>query len=75
MRLAKEIRVDRDEHGAPRITIDGEPLPWYTQGIVPRAPSLDDTAALTITIPAEHITLVDDWVTGVPKQADEQPTP
>lgn len=66
MHLAKEIRVDRDEHGAPRITIDGQDLGLYTQGIVPRAPSLNDWGALTITIPAETITLADNWVTGIP---------
>lgn len=75
MRFAKQIRVDRDENGAPRVTIDGQQLPWYTQGIVPRAPSLNDVAALTITIPAEHITLVDDWANGIPDPTDEPPTP
>jgi hypothetical protein len=55
MRLAKEIRVDRDERGAPQITIDGETLPWFTAGIVTPAPSLDEVPTVTITIPAEKV--------------------
>jgi len=73
VRLAKEIRVDRDEHGAPRITIDGGQLPWYTQGIVPRAPSLNEFGAITITIPAETVTLADDLVSASRPQLDDQP--
>ncbi len=62
-RLTREIVVDRDEKGAPRITIDGVVLPWFTQGIVPRPPALGELAALTITIPAEKITLADEHAT------------
>lgn len=60
MEFAKEIRVDQDEHGAPRITIDGQPFPWYTAGIVVPAPSLDKAPTVTVTIPAERVTMINE---------------
>ncbi len=57
----KEIRVESDENGAPRITIDGQPFPWYTAGIVAPAPSLSHaTPTVTITIPAEKVVMVNE---------------
>ncbi len=60
MEFAKEIRVDQDKHGAPQITIDGQPFPWYTAGIVVPAPALDKTPTVTVTIPAERVTMVNE---------------
>jgi hypothetical protein len=57
-RLAKHIVVDRDENGAPRITIDGEQLPWFTQGIVTPAPSLREMPTVTITLLAEKVEML-----------------
>jgi hypothetical protein len=57
--LAKHIIVGRDEQGAPRITIDGQVMPWFTNGIAVDPPSLDGMTALKLTIVAERITLDD----------------
>lgn len=56
--LAKHIRVDQDERGAPCITIDGELLPWYTTGIVVPAPSLKEAPTITVTFIAEQVEMV-----------------
>lgn len=61
MGLAKEILVDRDERGAPRITIDGEVLPWYTSGIVVPAPDLREAPTVTVTFLAERVAMVNDF--------------
>ena len=58
--LAKEIVVDRDENGVPRITINGTPFPYYTAGIITPAPSLKDHPTITLTIPAECVRMVND---------------
>ena len=60
MDFAKEIRVDQDERGAPRITIDGQPFPWFTAGIVTPPPVLDGAPMITVTIPAERVTMVNE---------------
>jgi hypothetical protein len=60
-RLAKEIQIDRDDRGAPRITIDGEVFPYGTAGIVTPAPSLNDAPTVTITLLAEKVTMVNDF--------------
>lgn len=60
MDFAKEIRVDQDERGAPRITIDGQPFPWFTAGIVTPSPAHDKTPTITVTIPAERVTMVNE---------------
>lgn len=57
--MAKDVVIDRAPGGAPRITIDGLMLPWYTAGIIANVPSLDGMTGLTITIPAERVTLLD----------------
>lgn len=57
-RMAKLIRVDQDERGAPRITIDGEVLPFYTRGIVVPAPSLHESPTVTITLLADRVEMV-----------------
>lgn len=57
--LAKHIVVDRDDAGIPRITIDGQQLPWYTTAITP-APNLNEMPTITVTIPAEKVTMVND---------------
>lgn len=61
-KLAGHIVVDRDERGAPRITIDGEVLPWLTYGIVPSVPKLGESPTLTVTILAEKVTTIDQYV-------------
>jgi hypothetical protein len=61
--LPKEIRVESDRTGAPRITIDGQPLPWYTAGIVVPPPALGQAMpTVTITIPAEKVTMVNEMM-------------
>lgn len=61
MEFAKEIRVDQDERGAPRITIDGQPFPWCTAGIVVPPPALDQAMpTITVTIPAEKVTMLNE---------------
>lgn len=59
MDLAKHIIVGRDENGAPRITIDGQTMPWLTSGIAVEPPSIEGMTALKLTIPADRITLDD----------------
>lgn len=66
-RLAKTIHVGRDEGGAPCIEIDGERLPWMTCGIVTPAPSLQEMPTVTITIPAERITMTNDDIMLMPR--------
>jgi hypothetical protein len=61
-KLAEHIVVDRDERGAPRITIDGEVLPWHTCGIVPSVPKLNEAPTLTVTFLAEKVTTIDQYV-------------
>lgn len=58
MEFPKEIRIESDENGAPRITIDGQPFPWYTAVIVAPAPSREHMPTITVTIPAEKVTMV-----------------
>lgn len=70
MELAREILVDRDDKGAPRITINGTPFPYYTAGIVTPAPSLHDMPTITLTIPAECVRMTND--SGLPPEADRR---
>lgn len=56
--LAKRIVVDTDERGAPRVTIDGFVLPWYTCGITVPAPSLNEDPTVTVTFLAEDVQMV-----------------
>jgi hypothetical protein len=58
--FAKEITVDRDERGVPRITIDGERFRWFTNGIVVPAPSLNEMPTATITILADKVTMLNE---------------
>ncbi len=69
-RLAKEIRVEADPSGAPHITIDDQELPWFTQGIVPSAPTMAGMATLTVTFLADKITLVNQQMPGLSGCAD-----
>lgn len=68
-RLAKHIHVGRDEGGAPCIEIDGERLPWMTCGIVTLASSLQEMPTVTITIPAERVTMTNDDIMLMPRGA------
>lgn len=61
MDIAKEIVVDKDERGAPRVTIDGQLFRWFTAGIVTPAPSLNEAPTVTITVLAEKVTMVNDY--------------
>lgn len=61
--LAKHVIIDRDQHGVPRITIDGTVLPWFTSGIAVPAPSLDEVPTVTITIPADKVSMLNEVVT------------
>jgi len=56
----REIMIDQDEHGAPRVTIDGQPLPWYTAGIIVPPPSRDQMPTVVLTIPAERVVMVNE---------------
>lgn len=60
MEFPHEVRVESDESGAPRITIDGQPFPWYTAGILAPAPSREHMPTITVTIPAEKVTMVNE---------------
>lgn len=67
MGLAKEIVVDQDANGAPRVTIDGREFPWYTAGIVVPTPSVDKMPTVVITIPAEKVTMVNEMLPRAPE--------
>lgn len=60
MEFPREIVIDQDANGAPRITIDGQALPWYTAGIVVPPPSRDQMPTVVLTIPAEKVTMVNE---------------
>lgn len=57
-RMAKLIRVESDFNGAPVVYIDGEPLPWYTAGVIVPAPSRSEAPTVTVTFLAERVELV-----------------
>lgn len=71
MDLAKEIRVDRDERGVPRITIDGQEFPWFTAGIETPAPNLTEVPTVTITIPAAKVVMENPSVVPQTRQLRE----
>ena len=58
--IAKHIIVDRDEHGAPRLQIDGFVFDFATCGIKVPAPSLDEIPTVTVTFLAEKVTMIND---------------
>lgn len=60
MEFPKEIRIETDRTGAPRIAIDGQPFPWHTAGIVVPPPSRDQFPTITVTIPAEKVVMVNE---------------
>lgn len=67
MEFSKEIRVESDRAGAPRVTIDGQPLPWYTAGIVVPPPSRDQMPTVVLTIPAERVVMVNEMQPAAPE--------
>jgi hypothetical protein len=69
--FAKEIRVETDRAGAPYITIDGQPFPWHTAGIVIPAPSRDQFPTITVTIPAEKVVMVNEMQPPAPRVSRE----
>gem|GEM_PF-6089402 len=74
MELPKEIRVESDRTGAPRVTIDGQPLLWYTAGIVVPPPSRDQMPTVVLTIPAEKVVMVNEMqppATGLPEGSSQ----
>lgn len=59
-KVASEILIDRDANGAPRVRIDGMDLPFYTQGIAVKPPSLTELATVTLTFLAERVVVEDE---------------
>lgn len=53
--LAKEIRIERAPDGAPLITIDGQFLPWLTNGVDVPAPARDKMPSVTVTFIADKV--------------------
>lgn len=59
-RMAQRIVVDQYLNGSPRVTIDGETLPWYTAGVTVPAPSSQELPTVTVTFLANHVELVNE---------------
>lgn len=60
--IAKHIIVDRDEHGEPRLQIDGFVFGFALarHGITVPAPSMDEAPTVTVTFLAEKVTMIND---------------
>lgn len=72
-RFAKVIRVENAPNGAPVISIDGEVLPWYTQGIVVPVPALGQSPTATVTFLADRVEMVNDQPLSPARREDDEP--
>jgi len=75
IKLPAEISVRRNAGDGPWIHIDGELFPWYTAGVSVNAVSHDEMPTVTITIPAERVTLFNDVAPPPKETSPDERTP